>query len=309
MKLFILSSLAGAGFALLSLSSPQTMLEKQAAILKEAKSLRVTYTLQHLPGSPVEYKLTYSKPSMVLIEGPDRTLECDGKTLWQYNKATNTYTETPVTAEVLAKKAQNDEVIGWASFFSEDFAKHLTNLQGGATRMMKENSVTELTFTTAGVTPRTVTLYIDDKLGIARGMSVKGGPFDLLARASSIEIGKEPIAAEKFAFVAPSGATKTEVASTDAGGTGFASVQAVFQNNCGGCHGGPNGKGGFSIASYQSVMTGARSGPVITPGDADNSRLIQLITGQGTPKMPPTGNVSADDIAKIKAWIQAGAKQ
>jgi outer membrane lipoprotein-sorting protein len=309
MKFFAFSTLAGAGLILFAALSPQTLIDKQAALLKDAKGLKVAYTFRHVGGSSAEYTLTYSKPNMVLVDGPDRIVESDGKTLWEYNKTAKTYMESPLTPELLAKRAQADEVIAWASFFTEDFVKHMTNLQAGASRVIKGNAVTEVNVTLAGTPPRALTIFMDDKLGIARGFTMKSADGDTLATAATIEISAEPYAAEKFAFKAPEGATKAVAPSTDVNGTGFASVQAIFQNNCGGCHGGARGKGGFSVSSYQAIMRGSGSGPVVTAGDPDNSTLVKLITGEAAPKMPPSGQVPADDVAKIKAWIKDGAKQ
>src|SRR2546426_11856082 len=115
MKLFALTSLAGAGLMFVAAFSPESLLDKQAGILKAAKALKVTYTFQHVPGSRVEYTLTYSKPNLVLVDGPERLIESDGKTVWEYNKAAKTYTETPFSAELLAKKAEDDEVLAWAA--------------------------------------------------------------------------------------------------------------------------------------------------------------------------------------------------
>lgn len=309
MKLFALTTLAGGGLILLANFSPQTLIDKQAALLKDAKTLKIAYTFQHVGGSKSDMTLTYSRPGLVLVDGPDRLVESDGKTLWEYNKTAKTYTETPITPELLAKRAQGDEVLAWASFFTEDFVKHMTNLTAGSARVIKGNAVTEVNVTLGTTPPKTLTLFIDDKLGIARGMSMKSADGDILAMASTIELGADALSADKFAFNAPAGATKAVAPSTDVNGNGFASVQGIFQANCGGCHGGARGKGGFSVASYESVMRGTRGGPVITAGDPDGSLLVKLITGAAQPKMPPGGDVSQGDVDKIKAWIKDGAKQ
>lgn len=303
MKTLFLSMLAvfGLGFTLLG---PQQLFDRQSAALKDAKALKVTYSLQHVPGTPAPYTLTYSKPDLLLIDGPERTIESDGKTLWEYTKSTKSYNETPASAEAIAKRAQADETLAWAWFFANDLAKGVSALGGGTTRIVKGNPVTELTFTLGTAAPRTLTLYIDDKLGIARGMSLKSSAGDLLAMASTIEVSNDPISADKFVFQAPAGAAKVEAPKPDS--LGWATVQPIFASNCTPCHAG-RGKAGFSISSYESVMKGPDDGPVITPGD-ENSRLIRMVTGQTTPKMPPMRNVSDADVETLKAWIKAGAK-
>lgn len=306
MKVFALTSLAGAGMIILASHLAQTPVDKQAAVLKEAKTLKITYTFQHVPGTRADYTLTYSKPNLLLITGPDRVVETDGKTLWEYNKAANSYTESPLTPELLTKKAESDEVLAWASFFTDDLVKHATDMKVGGSRPIKGQPTTEVTFTTGGANPKTVTLYVDDKLGVARGFSAKTSTGDVIALASSVTVSGDGMTSDQFAFNAPTGATKIAAPAPDA--LGWATVQPIFNGNCTPCHSG-RGKGGFSINSYQSVMKGSEDGPVITPGDPDNSKLIQLISGQAQPKMPPGGNVSAADIDKLKAWIKAGAKE
>lgn len=306
MKLFAFSALAGTGLILFASLAP-SLLEKQASILKDAKSLKVTYTFQHVGGARGDYTLTYSKPNLILVDGPDRLVESDGKTFWEYNKTTKTYTETEASPEMLAKRAQSDEVLAWASFFTDAFVKKATGVQTGGSRAIKGQQVTELNFTLDGTPARTGTLYIDDKLGVARGFTLKSDAGSVLAMASEITLSNEAMSADKFTFAAPAGATKAAAPSADS--PSWAMVQPIFTANCSPCHAGARGKGGFSIRTYESVMKGAEDGPVVVAGDPDGSKLIQLITGQGSPKMPPSGNVPAADIDKLKAWIKAGAKQ
>ncbi|HVT14492.1 MAG TPA: c-type cytochrome domain-containing protein [Fimbriimonadaceae bacterium] len=306
MKLFAFSALVGTGLIILSSHVP-SLLEKQASVLKDAKTLKITYTFQHVGGSRGDYTLTYSKPNLFIVDGPDKFVESDGTTLWEYNKTSKTYTEVDATPEVLAKQAQTDETLGWASFFTDAFVKKVTSAETGGSRAIKGQQVTELNFTLDGTPAKSGTLYIDDKLGIARGFTMKSDSGSILALASDIQIGGDAMTADKFKFVAPEGATKAAAPSADS--PNWAMVQPIFASNCSPCHAGNRGKGGFSIRTYESVMKGAEDGPVIVAGDPDNSKLVQLITGQAAPKMPPQGNVSAADVDKIKAWIKAGAKQ
>jgi outer membrane lipoprotein-sorting protein len=307
MKSFAIPFILGGGMMLAATFAPEAHLDKQAAILKDAKSLKVVCTFQHIPGTKAEYTLTYSKPNMLLIVGPDRVVESDGTTLWEYDKTAKTYTETPFSAEMLARRAQSDEVIAWASFFTDSLMKNITSAQTGGARSIKGSPTTEVTFTTGSTNPKTVTLFIDDKLGVARGMAMKAKDGDVLVQATTIELGAEPMAADKFTFAAPADAKKVEAPKPDP--NGWATVQPVFASNCSPCHAGGRGKGGFSIASYQAVMKGSDAGSLIVAGDPDNSRLIQLITGQAQPKMPQGRDMSQADIDKLKAWIKAGAKE
>src|SRR5579862_9816562 len=139
MKLFLLASLSGAGLILVAAFAPSSLLDKQAAILKDAKTLKISYTLR-VAGVATDYTLTYSKPDLMTLESANSLVESNGKTLWEYNKVAKTYTESPVTPELISAKAQSDEVLAWASFFTDDFVKRVSDAQTGASRLIKGQS-------------------------------------------------------------------------------------------------------------------------------------------------------------------------
>lgn len=104
--------------------------------------------------------------------------------------------------------------------------------------------------------------------------------------------------------------TSTPGATPVAGGTGYTAVQAIFTKNCAGCHGGPKGKGGIDLTSYEGAMKGGAEGPIVKAGDPDGSVLVQALHGTGGKKqMPPKGALPADDIKTIESWIKDGAKK
>jgi hypothetical protein len=49
-------------------------------------------------------------------------------------------------------------------------------------------------------------------------------------------------------------------------------------------------------------MKGAQDGPVIAAGDAANSKLMVIQSAGGHP-----GQLTAEELALVKAWIEAGA--
>ena len=80
-------------------------------------------------------------------------------------------------------------------------------------------------------------------------------------------------------------------------------VLPIFQLKCTVCHG---TMGGWTASSYTSVMTTGAHTPVLIPGDAINSLLVQKL--QGTQSlMPPSGKLSDVEIQTIIDWINAGA--
>jgi hypothetical protein len=72
-------------------------------------------------------------------------------------------------------------------------------------------------------------------------------------------------------------------------------IWPIIQTTCTGCHSGTSPSGNVTLASYNNVATVASSG-----------LLIQSLTGDGVPKMPPAGFFSACKIRQFEIWINDG---
>ena len=88
-------------------------------------------------------------------------------------------------------------------------------------------------------------------------------------------------------------------------------ILPIFRQRCAECHGAEDENGevrtevSLNLLNYERVMMGSEFGTVIEAGDPANSFLLDMIT-DGT--MPETGDpVPEDEIALIRAWIEAGA--
>jgi len=78
-------------------------------------------------------------------------------------------------------------------------------------------------------------------------------------------------------------------------------VGALFEAKCSACHGELK-SAGLYLLSYEGVMEGSDNGPVILPGDSENSVLFQVqSTGAHFAKL------AADELEIIKQWIDNGA--
>ena len=87
-------------------------------------------------------------------------------------------------------------------------------------------------------------------------------------------------------------------------------VKPIFDKRCLSCHG-ARAKGGYKVTDYNSVMTTGDNAPVITPGDAANSILAQMLNGIKTPaggQMPPSRPLPQQQIQLIEKWINQGAQ-
>ncbi len=86
-------------------------------------------------------------------------------------------------------------------------------------------------------------------------------------------------------------------------------IHPIFESKCFSCHGPRKQKGGLRLDNKTAAMQGGDSGPVIIPGKASGSKLIQLVSGEDPDKiMPAKGErLSSTQIAMIRQWIDAGA--
>src|SRR5215510_3542980 len=77
-----------------------------------------------------------------------------------------------------------------------------------------------------------------------------------------------------------------------------AEVQPIFKASCYACHSGSEPQAGLRLDVRSMALKGANGGPVIQPGNSQDSVLIHRVTGLGGLRpMPPTGTtLSADQI-------------
>jgi hypothetical protein len=84
-------------------------------------------------------------------------------------------------------------------------------------------------------------------------------------------------------------------------------IRPLLAEHCWSCHGPDEREGGLRLDSAEGVRRGSESGPVIVPGKADESRIVQVVRRTGDVKMPPDEALSAAEIADLVAWVEGGA--
>ncbi|MGF1613210.1 MAG: c-type cytochrome domain-containing protein [Gammaproteobacteria bacterium] len=91
-------------------------------------------------------------------------------------------------------------------------------------------------------------------------------------------------------------------------------IRPILEASCLECHvaGAAGYEGsGFSMESYEDLMTGTKFGAVIKPGDSFTSALIMLVEGRADPSIQmPHGKepLTEEQITALKAWVDQGAK-
>jgi mono/diheme cytochrome c family protein len=87
-------------------------------------------------------------------------------------------------------------------------------------------------------------------------------------------------------------------------------VKPLLMKNCVRCHGPDLQRGGLRLDTAASALKGGEKGPAVVPGKAADSLLVQAVSGaEGVKAMPPKGaRLTEQEIAAVRAWIDAGAK-
>lgn len=82
-------------------------------------------------------------------------------------------------------------------------------------------------------------------------------------------------------------------------------VLPILESRCISCHGGEQTRQGLDMKTYASLMAGSLNGPVVTPGDAGGSVLVQQLLNGKMPKRGP--KLTPDQVQVIADWINSGA--
>lgn len=84
-------------------------------------------------------------------------------------------------------------------------------------------------------------------------------------------------------------------------------IRPLFAERCNSCHGPKKQEGGLRLNNRSGALTGGDNGPVISPGNPQESLLIRAVGYQSDLKMPPDGKLADEDIANLVRWVQNGA--
>lgn len=100
--------------------------------------------------------------------------------------------------------------------------------------------------------------------------------------------------------------TEVPTATQTATNVSFANdVMPIFNQYCLKCHGLEQIKEGLDLRTYDTLMAGSFNGPVVAPGDAGNSYMIELLNQGKMPKRGP--KPTPEQVQIITNWINQGA--
>ena len=101
-------------------------------------------------------------------------------------------------------------------------------------------------------------------------------------------------------------APATEAPAAQGASVSFAhDVMPILESRCTNCHGGQRTEKGLNLTTYTEMMQGSENGPVVTAGDAVDSKLVELIVNQKMPKRGP--KLTPPQVEVITNWVNQGA--
>ncbi|MEZ6062329.1 MAG: c-type cytochrome domain-containing protein [Planctomycetaceae bacterium] len=85
-------------------------------------------------------------------------------------------------------------------------------------------------------------------------------------------------------------------------------IAPILVNICQNCHRGNNPRGGYSMATFESVLMGGDTGSTIIPGKPDESYIVDLTLRQDPIKMPAgQARLKRSQAQAIATWVAEGA--
>lgn len=86
-------------------------------------------------------------------------------------------------------------------------------------------------------------------------------------------------------------------------------IQPILQKNCQGCHQPASKMSGLDLTTFEGFSKGGKRGPAFVAERPEESVVIRYLTAALQPQMPlGQPALAASDIALVKEWIRAGAK-
>jgi len=95
---------------------------------------------------------------------------------------------------------------------------------------------------------------------------------------------------------------------TPAHANGTKEALRILRDECMSCHKPGKAKGGLLLHTREKLLAGGDSGEVLIPEKPADSLLLELLSTEGDPHMPPKKQLASENIEVIRNWIAAGAR-
>jgi len=90
----------------------------------------------------------------------------------------------------------------------------------------------------------------------------------------------------------------------------LADIKPLLRDKCFACHGSLKQEGRLRLDAASLIQKGGESGPAYVAGSVAKSLILKRVTDDDDNRMPPADDgarLTAEDVAKLTAWIQSGA--
>jgi hypothetical protein len=88
-----------------------------------------------------------------------------------------------------------------------------------------------------------------------------------------------------------------------------AAVQAVLDRHCVKCHGPLEQNAELRLDSPAGVWKGNAEGPIVLPGNLEQSKIIRVLAADADPHMPPKKQLTDNEISILRNWITSAASE
>lgn len=86
-------------------------------------------------------------------------------------------------------------------------------------------------------------------------------------------------------------------------------IAPILVDKCGNCHDAQRASGGLCLENFAALERGGRTGPLLVPGNPNNSLLLARLTAPNPMQRMPRNDepLTQEELRKIATWIAAGA--
>ena len=110
-----------------------------------------------------------------------------------------------------------------------------------------------------------------------------------------------------FLIVLAMGVARARAVEPVAAETAAGPAMRILKENCTACHNPEKRKGKLVLMTREGALAGGENGPALEVGKAKASRMIEALSAEADPHMPPKGQLTDGEIKALAAWIDAGA--
>lgn len=80
-------------------------------------------------------------------------------------------------------------------------------------------------------------------------------------------------------------------------------IQPLLQKKCWKCHAAESKAGGLDLSQWEGILTGSDNGPVLDLENRKASRILQVLSADGEPHMPPMEQLPGEAVELFQRWV------